>query len=98
VARIALDIDSTLQHYWDLFGRVAEERFGVALPYRGQRDWAIAALGASCCRDPHRDAFRRERHGRAALRDEELVGEEGVIGGRTWSQLAPLVEAALAPA
>jgi hypothetical protein len=38
VARIALDIDSTLQHYWDLFGRVAEERFGVALPY-GTRSW-----------------------------------------------------------
>ena len=45
MARIALDIDSTLHHYWDLLDRVAQERYGVALPYAEQRDWGITALG-----------------------------------------------------
>ena len=46
VARIALDIDSTLHHYWDLLERIAMERFGVALPYAEQRDWGITGAGA----------------------------------------------------
>ena len=45
MARIALDIDSTLHHYWDLLDRIAQERYGVALPYAEQRDWGITALG-----------------------------------------------------
>lgn len=44
MARIAIDIDSTLHHYWDLLDRVAQERFGVRLPYDEQRDWGITAL------------------------------------------------------
>ena len=44
VARIALDIDSTLHHYWDLLERIAMERFGVALPYAEQRGWGIDGL------------------------------------------------------
>jgi len=44
VARIALDIDSTLHHYWDLLDRIAQERYGVSLPYAEQRDWGITAL------------------------------------------------------
>jgi beta-phosphoglucomutase-like phosphatase (HAD superfamily) len=44
VARIALDIDSTLHHYWDLLDSIARERFGVALPYEEQRDWGITQL------------------------------------------------------
>jgi uncharacterized HAD superfamily protein len=44
VARIALDIDSTLHHYWDLLDRIAQERYGVSLPYADQRDWGITAL------------------------------------------------------
>ena len=44
MARIALDIDSTLHHYWDLLDRIAQERYGVALPYAEQRDWGITAL------------------------------------------------------
>jgi hypothetical protein len=44
MARIALDIDSTLHHYWDLLERVARERFGVALPYEDQRGWGITRL------------------------------------------------------
>ena len=31
--RIAIDIDSTLHHYWDLLSGAAERRFGVDLPY-----------------------------------------------------------------
>jgi uncharacterized protein len=44
MARIAIDIDSTLHHYWDLLQRVALERYGVYLPYEEQRDWGITAL------------------------------------------------------
>ncbi|MEA2375894.1 MAG: uncharacterized protein QOD53_2357 [Thermoleophilaceae bacterium] len=44
MARIALDIDSTLHHYWDLLDGIAQERFGVALPYEEQRDWGITVL------------------------------------------------------
>jgi hypothetical protein len=44
VARIALDIDSTLHHYWDLLERIAHERFGVSLPYADQHDWGIGEL------------------------------------------------------
>jgi uncharacterized HAD superfamily protein len=44
MARIALDIDSTLHHYWPLLDGIARERFGVALPYEEQRDWGITKL------------------------------------------------------
>ena len=44
MARIALDIDSTLHHYWDLLERISIERFGVALPYSEQSDWGITEL------------------------------------------------------
>ena len=44
MARIALDIDSTLHHYWDLLERIAHERYGVALPYEEQSDWGITVL------------------------------------------------------
>ncbi|MCX6387162.1 MAG: hypothetical protein NTX07_00360 [Solirubrobacterales bacterium] len=42
--RIAIDIDSTLHQYWDIFSDVAQDRFGIALPYEGQRDWNIGVL------------------------------------------------------
>jgi FMN phosphatase YigB (HAD superfamily) len=44
MARIALDIDSTLHHYWDLLDEVSRRRFGVALPYDEQREWGITRL------------------------------------------------------
>ncbi len=44
MARIALDIDSTLHHYWDLLQRIVLDRHGLALPYAEQRDWGITAL------------------------------------------------------
>ena len=44
MARIALDIDSTLHHYWDLLDSVARRRYGVELPYAEQHTWGIAQL------------------------------------------------------
>ncbi|MGB2710561.1 MAG: hypothetical protein WBC33_03530 [Conexibacter sp.] len=42
--RIAIDIDSTLHHYWDLFALLARRRFGVVLPYEEQVTWDIGQL------------------------------------------------------
>jgi len=59
LARIALDIDSTLHHYWDLLQRVARERYGVDLPYEEQRGWGITALERDalvhCVEETHSD-------------------------------------------
>jgi uncharacterized HAD superfamily protein len=59
VARIALDIDSTLHHYWDLLQRIARERYGVDLPYEEQRDWGITVLERDaivhCVEETHSD-------------------------------------------
>jgi uncharacterized protein len=59
MARIALDIDSTLHHYWDLLQRVALDRYGVELPYEDQRDWGITALERDavihCVEETHSD-------------------------------------------
>ena len=41
--RIAIDIDSTLHHYWDQFAAAAKRRFGVELPYEEQL-WHIDRL------------------------------------------------------
>jgi len=60
VARIALDIDSTLHPYWDLLQRVVRERYGVELPYEDQRTWGITALERDavvhCVEETHSDA------------------------------------------
>ena len=42
--RIAIDIDSTLHHYWDLFAQLARRRFGVALAYDEQVTWDVVQL------------------------------------------------------
>jgi uncharacterized HAD superfamily protein len=42
--RVAIDIDSTLHHYWDGFAAAARRRFGVHLPYRQQSLWEITEL------------------------------------------------------
>lgn len=59
MAKIALDIDSTLHHYWDLLQRVARDRYGVELPYEEQRDWGITALARDavvhCVEETHSD-------------------------------------------
>ena len=41
--RIAIDIDSTLHHYWDQFREVVHRRHGIDLPYE-ERDWHIEEL------------------------------------------------------
>jgi FMN phosphatase YigB (HAD superfamily) len=56
--RIAIDIDSTLHHYWDQFQTAAKRRFGVELPYRGQ-PWRIDRLRPeqvkACIAETHSD-------------------------------------------
>jgi hypothetical protein len=44
MARIALDIDSTLHHYWDLLDGISRRRYGVELPYDQQHAWGITEL------------------------------------------------------
>jgi uncharacterized protein len=60
MARIALDIDSTLHHYWDLLDAVARRRYGVELPYSEQRTWGITQLERDqlieAVRETHTDA------------------------------------------
>jgi hypothetical protein len=57
--RIAIDIDSTLHHYWDLLEAVAKKRFGVEMPYAGQTVWDIDVLRPEQLRaavlETHRD-------------------------------------------
>jgi uncharacterized protein len=42
--RIAIDIDSTLHHYWDVLSDAARRRFGIDLPYEEQFTWGITRL------------------------------------------------------
>jgi uncharacterized protein len=57
--RIAVDIDSTLHHYWDLLAEIAKRRFGVDLPYDEQHTWTIARLRPeqvrACVAETHRE-------------------------------------------
>src|SRR3954467_7273825 len=57
--RIAIDIDSTLHHYWDRLSESARRRFGIELPYEEQFDWGITRLKPAqlkiCIDDTHRD-------------------------------------------
>lgn len=57
--RIAIDIDSTLHHYWDLLAASAKRRFGVDLRYEEQRTWAITRLKPEqlrcCIEETHTD-------------------------------------------
>jgi uncharacterized HAD superfamily protein len=42
--RIAIDIDSTLHHFWDTLSEVSLRRFGIELPYEEQLTWGITRL------------------------------------------------------
>lgn len=57
--RIAIDIDSTLHHYWDVLSEVSLRRFGVELPYEEQFSWGITRLREEqlriCIEESHRD-------------------------------------------
>jgi hypothetical protein len=56
---IAVDIDSTLHHYWDQLAAVAKRRFGVDLPYEDQVSWGITLLRPeqvrACIEETHRE-------------------------------------------
>ena len=57
--RIAIDIDSTLHHYWDVLSEASKRRFGVELPYDEQLTWGITRLKPKqlevCIADTHDD-------------------------------------------
>jgi uncharacterized HAD superfamily protein len=57
--RIAIDIDSTLHHYWDQLETAAKRRFGVELPYAEQLEWTIDRLRPeqvkACVAETHTD-------------------------------------------
>ena len=57
--RIAIDIDSTLHHYWDVLSDAALRRFGVELPYEEQFTWGITRLREEqlrvCIEETHSD-------------------------------------------
>lgn len=57
--RIAIDIDSTLHHYWDTLSAIALRRFGVELPYEEQFTWGITRLKPEqlrvCIEESHSD-------------------------------------------
>jgi uncharacterized protein len=58
--RIAIDIDSTLHHYWDQLQVIAKRRFGLDLPYEHQVTWGISQLRPEqlqcCVEETHREA------------------------------------------
>ncbi len=59
--RIAIDIDSTLHHYWDQLAEVVRRRHGIELPYDEQLTWGITKLPqelvAECVLETHTEAF-----------------------------------------
>ena len=63
--RVAVDIDSTLHHYWDTFAEVTKKRFGVDLPYDRQVVWDIDVLRPEQVRAAV-DETHRPEHVRAA--------------------------------
>ena len=57
--RIAIDVDSTLHHYWDVLSEISRRRFGIELPYEEQFTWGITRLRpdqlALCIQESHSD-------------------------------------------
>jgi uncharacterized protein len=57
--RIAIDVDSTLHHYWDVLSEISLRRFGIDLPYEEQFTWGITRLRpdqlALCIDESHSD-------------------------------------------
>lgn len=78
MALIALDIDSTLHHYWDLISRIAMERYGVSLPYEDQHGWGIESLEHDEIR-----AIVQETHSEANILNAEPY-PHAVETVRTW--------------
>lgn len=59
--RIAIDIDSTLHHYWDQLAEVVRRRHGVELPYESQHTWHITTLEpeqvSECVLETHTEPY-----------------------------------------
>jgi hypothetical protein len=76
--RVAIDIDSTLYHYWDSFAAAARRRFGLHLPYGEQNVWEITQL-----RPEQLKALVDETH-----RDDNILAAEPYPGAvetvRAW--------------
>jgi uncharacterized protein len=57
--RIAIDVDSTLHHYWDVLSEISLRRFGIELPYEEQFTWGITRLRPDqlelCIQESHSD-------------------------------------------
>ena len=64
--RIAIDIDSTLHHYWDQFAAIAKRRFGVDLPYEHAAHLGDHAAAARAGPRLRRGDATREQHVLAA--------------------------------
>jgi len=78
--KIAIDIDSTLHHYWDAFAAAAKRRFGVSLPYEHQVTWEIDQLKSeqlkACIAETHAEG--------AVLRAEPYPGAVDAV--RRWHE------------
>lgn len=75
--RIAIDIDSTLHHYWDVLSAVSLRRFGVELPYEEQFTWGITRL--------------RDEQLRICI--EESHSDEHILAGRPYPNAVETVRA-----
>ena len=83
--RIAIDIDSTLHHYWDELAGSAKRRFGVDLPYEQQHTWIVGQY-----RYPHRAYSWEIPEGGGPVGEEPLLSaqrelaEEVGLSARRW--------------
>jgi uncharacterized protein len=75
--RIAIDVDSTLHHYWDVLSEISQRRFGVELPYEEQFTWGITRLRAD----------------QLALCIEESHSDELILAGRPYPGAVDAVQA-----
>ena len=75
--RIAIDIDSTLHHYWDLLEEIAQRRFGVTIPYQDQVVWEIDRLRP----EQLRAAVRETHSEQQILAGEPYPGAVEVVRG-----------------
>ena len=78
--RIAIDIDSTLHHYWDDLADAARRHFGVSLSYEDQLTWEIDRL-----RPEQLKVCIQETHARdVVLRAEPYPGAVETV--RRWHE------------
>ncbi len=78
--RIAIDIDSTLHHYWDILSEISRRRFGIELPYDEQFTWGITRL-----RPDQLDLCIEESHGNELiLSGSPYPGAVETV--RSWSE------------